>query len=298
MIQHPSVSLLRRQFARFVSLKVKGKSSSSRKWLERQSSDPFTKEAHAKALKSRAAFKLLQIHEKFNIFRPGQNVVDLGFAPGAWSQVAADKVTSRGNILGIDILACEPPKGVSSMQANILSKTTHEMIKTHFYQLNMDKDLRKLQEIEPIADGPSYFQAEVDDNLEISNKQKQQFPVDVVMSDMCEPFFQSSGFGSAITNKPFHRMANTTGMAFKDHLLSIDLCDAALILAIDILKVNGTFLCKFFQGKEDKLLEARLKKCFKVVQRYKPPASRKESKENYFICFQKLPNLDKIQVFS
>ncbi|AOA61569.1 2' O-ribose methyltransferase [Komagataella phaffii] len=277
MIQHPSVSLLRRQFARFVSLKVKGKSSSSRKWLERQSSDPFTKEAHAKALKSRAAFKLLQIHEKFNIFRPGQNVVDLGFAPGAWSQVAADKVTSRGNILGIDILACEPPKGVSSMQANILSKTTHEMIKTHFYQLNMDKDLRKLQEIEPIADGPSYFQAEVDDNLEISNKQKQQFPVDVVMSDM---------------------MANTTGMAFKDHLLSIDLCDAALILAIDILKVNGTFLCKFFQGKEDKLLEARLKKCFKVVQRYKPPASRKESKENYFICFQKLPNLDKIQVFS
>ncbi|ANZ73169.1 BA75_01359T1 [Komagataella pastoris] len=277
MIQHPSVSLIRRQFARFVSLKAKGKSSSSRKWLDRQSSDPFTKEAHGRALKSRAAFKLLQIHEKFNIFRPGQNVVDLGFAPGAWSQVAADKVTSRGNILGIDILACEPPKGVSSMQANILSKTTHEMIKNHFYQLNMDKDLRKLQETEPIADGPSYFQAEVDDNLEISNKQKQQFPVDVVMSDM---------------------MANTTGMAFKDHLLSIDLCDAALILAIDILKVNGTFVCKFFQGKEDKLLEARLKKCFKVVQRYKPPASRKESKENYFICFQKLPNLDKIQVFS
>ncbi len=61
--------------------------TSSHRWLERQSSDRFARQARVHGLKSRAAFKLLQINERHRLFRPGQTVVDLGYAPGSWSQV-------------------------------------------------------------------------------------------------------------------------------------------------------------------------------------------------------------------
>lgn len=63
------------------------RSASSHRWLERQSSDRFARQARVQGLKSRAAFKLLQINERYRLFRPGQTVVDLGYAPGSWSQV-------------------------------------------------------------------------------------------------------------------------------------------------------------------------------------------------------------------
>ncbi len=63
------------------------RSASSARWLDRQSKDRFAREARVQGLKSRAAFKLLQINERYRLFRPGQTVVDLGFAPGSWSQV-------------------------------------------------------------------------------------------------------------------------------------------------------------------------------------------------------------------
>ena len=69
------VRAARRQFA------------SSKRWVERQSKDRFAREARVQGLKSRAAFKLLQINDKYRLFRPGQTVVDLGYAPGSWSQV-------------------------------------------------------------------------------------------------------------------------------------------------------------------------------------------------------------------
>jgi hypothetical protein len=61
--------------------------ASSKRWVERQSKDRFTREARVQGLKSRAAFKLLQINDKYRLFKPGQTVVDLGYAPGSWSQV-------------------------------------------------------------------------------------------------------------------------------------------------------------------------------------------------------------------
>ena len=61
--------------------------ASSKRWVERQSKDRFAREARVQGLKSRAAFKLLQINDKYRLFRPGQTVVDLGYAPGSWSQV-------------------------------------------------------------------------------------------------------------------------------------------------------------------------------------------------------------------
>lgn len=76
------------------------------------------------------------------------------------------------------------------------------------------------------------------------------------------------------------------------------LCDAALILAIDLLKPGGNFVCKFFTGAEDAGLEKRIGRVFKRVVRWKPEASRSESKECYFIGQQKKKNVDKVEVFS
>ncbi|KAG5440436.1 hypothetical protein PCK2_000464, partial [Pneumocystis canis] len=103
-------------------------STSSKKWIQRQKNDYFTREARVLKYKSRAAFKLLEINEKYKIFKPGNTVIDLGFSPGSWTQVAVEKVGSKGRVLGIDILPSQPPTGASSMQGNFLSKATQKAI--------------------------------------------------------------------------------------------------------------------------------------------------------------------------
>ena len=66
---------------------IRNASSASKRWTARANKDPFAREARVQGLKSRAAFKLLQINDKYRLFRPGQNILDLGYSPGAWSQV-------------------------------------------------------------------------------------------------------------------------------------------------------------------------------------------------------------------
>jgi 21S rRNA (uridine2791-2'-O)-methyltransferase len=82
-------------------------------------------------LKSRAAFKLLELDSKYHLFRrgKGQVVVDLGFAPGSWSQVAIDRTAPNGTVVGIDIIPAQPPKGVSAIQGNFLSAGVQGMVK-------------------------------------------------------------------------------------------------------------------------------------------------------------------------
>ena len=89
-----------------------GRSKSSRRWLDRQFSDPFVKLAQQQGYRSRAAFKLLEIQEKDQLLAPGMRVVDLGAAPGSWSQVAARLVGPRGQVLALDLLPMEPLDGV------------------------------------------------------------------------------------------------------------------------------------------------------------------------------------------
>ena len=88
------------------------KTNSSKRWLERQRSDHYVQQAKEAGFRSRSAFKLLEIQEKDKLLRPGTKVVDLGAAPGGWSQVAAKLVGQSGLVLAIDILAMEPIKGV------------------------------------------------------------------------------------------------------------------------------------------------------------------------------------------
>ncbi len=114
-------------------------SSSSTRWKQRQGNDVFEREAKVQGLKSRAAFKLLEMDAKYRIFRKGQVVVDLGFAPGSWSQVAVERTKPSGRVVGIDLIPAQPPKGVSAIQGNFLSPHVHALVK----QFLVDADARQ-----------------------------------------------------------------------------------------------------------------------------------------------------------
>ena len=91
------------------------RSLSSTLWLQRQLNDPFVAQAKREGYRSRAAYKLLEMAEKYKIFKPGGRIVDLGAAPGGWSQIAAREVKSaegRGRVIGIDLLEIDPIVGV------------------------------------------------------------------------------------------------------------------------------------------------------------------------------------------
>lgn len=108
--------------------KAKRLKKSSQKWLLRQINDPFVKKAQAHGYRSRAAFKIIEIDNKFKIFKKGKIVVDLGAAPGGWSQIAASKV-GDGNVIGIDLLEIEPLAGVSFAQMDFLSDNSEILIR-------------------------------------------------------------------------------------------------------------------------------------------------------------------------
>lgn len=101
--------------------KARGRTVSSKRWLERQLNDPYVSAAKREGYRSRAAFKLVEIADKYGLMKPGDVVVDLGAAPGGWSQVAARRVKSedgRGRVVALDILAMEPMPGVEMLQAD------------------------------------------------------------------------------------------------------------------------------------------------------------------------------------
>lgn len=88
------------------------RSKSSRRWLDRQLSDPYVKRAQEQGYRSRAAYKLLEIQEKDRVIASGMRVVDLGAAPGSWSQIATRLVGPAGRVLALDVLPMEPLPGV------------------------------------------------------------------------------------------------------------------------------------------------------------------------------------------
>ncbi|MDD4617247.1 MAG: RlmE family RNA methyltransferase [Alphaproteobacteria bacterium] len=108
------------------AVRVKAKntrSESSRQWLQRHLNDPYVAAAQAEGYRSRAAFKLLQLDEKFRFLKPGMKVVDLGAAPGGWSQVAAKIVLNKesGKIVALDLLPMQPVDGVDFIQMDFTS---------------------------------------------------------------------------------------------------------------------------------------------------------------------------------
>jgi len=101
----------------------KRRTASSRAWLTRQISDPYVARAKREGLRSRAAFKLAEIDDRYKVFKPNARVVDLGAAPGGWSEIAAQRVGDNGHVIALDILAMKPIPGVEFLQLDFLDRS-------------------------------------------------------------------------------------------------------------------------------------------------------------------------------
>ncbi|KAL8923801.1 MAG: hypothetical protein Q9172_002982 [Xanthocarpia lactea] len=289
-------------------------SSSSTRWQTRQGRDKYATKAKVEGLKSRAAYKLLQINEKHKIFKPGQTVVDL---------VAVDRTRPNGRVLGIDVIPAQPPAGVSTIQGNFLSPAVRNEVKKFLRadrhnhlppsaeQDNNDfgtvgrvgSTTRNYLEQEKQSgvfapDLVPTFEKAVGVGHDLQQGPRDDRMVDVVLSDMSAPWEQTEGFWKRSLSDPYYRMMNTSGINFRDHAGSMDLCDAALRFAFDTLRSGGHFVCKFYQGAEDKALEARLKILFSKLYRDKPESSRSESKEAFFVALRRKEDISSTEIFN
>ncbi|KYK58048.1 hypothetical protein DCS_05061 [Drechmeria coniospora] len=219
-----------------------------------------------------------------------------------------ERTRPHGRVIGIDLIPAQPPHGVATFQGDFLSPMVQTLVKdfirrTHSAppaQLPPDTETKPAtgdgQEEEGLPataiDQPSYIDQErhmVDAPVEAPGAKSGESMglVDVVLSDMSAPWHQTTGYGTNTLSNPYHRLMNTSGNVFRDHAGSMDLCAAALRFASDTLRPGGHFVCKFYQGAEDKKLERQLKVLFSKVHREKPESSRSESKEAYFVALRR-----------
>jgi len=207
---------------------AKGRKASSTRWIERQLNDPYVARTQKDGYRSRAAYKLLEMDEKYKFLKAGMSIVDLGAAPGGWCQVALQKGCKH--VVAIDLLPVDDLPGMTFMQQDF-----------------MDEDAP--QKLKDALGGKA----------------------DVVLSHMAH---------------------NTTGHKYTDHLKIMALVEAGYDFACEILKQDGTFLAKTFQGGAESELLARIKIDFKTVRHVKPPASRADSSEKYLLAtgFRKQQN--------
>jgi 23S rRNA (uridine2552-2'-O)-methyltransferase len=104
------------------------RTNSSQNWLRRHFNDHYVKEAQKMGYRSRAAFKLLEVQEKDRLIRSGQMVVDLGSAPGSWSQIAAPLVGKSGDVIAMDILPMDPLNGVNFIEGDFTEQAIHDQL--------------------------------------------------------------------------------------------------------------------------------------------------------------------------
>ncbi|CAG0942102.1 Ribosomal RNA large subunit methyltransferase E [Gammaproteobacteria bacterium] len=112
--------------------------SSSGRWKQRQASDPYVRRARTEGWRSRAAFKLMEIDDRERLLRRGKRVLDLGAAPGGWSQVAAGRVGLSGRVIAVDLLPMEPLEGVVVIQGDFVEPGTQEQVLTALGGLRAD----------------------------------------------------------------------------------------------------------------------------------------------------------------
>ena len=197
------------------------KNKFSKNWIIKQKRDIYVKQSKIEGYRSRAVYKLQEINEKFKILKNGISIVDLGAAPGSWSQFVARNFKNN-KIVSIDL------KKIETIE------NTYQIIGDFTDELQKKK----------IAD---YFTKKID----------------VVLSDMA---------------------VNTTGNKSVDSLVTGELSIEALNFSINTLKKQGIFVSKIFMGSSFNEIVEMAKKKFKEVHIFKPPASRKDSKENFIIC--------------
>ena len=197
------------------------KNKFSKNWIIKQKRDIYIKKSKLEGYRSRAVYKLQEINEKFKILKNGIDVIDLGAAPGSWSQFISKKFTNI-KIVSIDLKEMENIENVIQIKGDFTDPLQQKKIMGLFN----DK-------------------------------------VDIVISDMA---------------------VNTTGNKNLDSLVTGELSLEALNFSINTLKKSGSFISKIFMGSSFNEIVASSKKKFKEVHIFKPPASRKDSKENFIIC--------------
>jgi 23S rRNA (uridine2552-2'-O)-methyltransferase len=107
----------------------KSRKLSSRAWLERQLSDPYVARAKRDGLRSRAAYKIIEIDDKYRVFKSGARIVDLGAAPGGWSEIATKRVGAKGRVIALDILDMTPITGVEFLHLDFLDNAAPDRLK-------------------------------------------------------------------------------------------------------------------------------------------------------------------------
>ncbi len=196
------------------------KNKISKNWINKQNRDIYVRKSKIEGYRSRAAYKIEEINTKFKIFKNQTYVVDLGAAPGSWTQYLVNNYNNC-KILTVDIKNLDPIPNCNHIVGDFTEEKIKERIKKFF-------DRR----------------------------------IDVIMSDMA---------------------INTTGNKGLDSLVTGELCLDAMKFSIELLSDSGTFVSKIFMGKSFNEIIELSKKYFKKTNIFKPPASRKDSKESFII---------------
>ena len=197
------------------------KNKVSKSWVIRQRRDKYVRQSKLEGYRSRAVYKLKELDEKFKIVKNNLSILDIGSAPGSWTQYLSEK--SKGSkIMSIDLKEVEKIKDVYHVVGDFLDNKNQKMITDYFPK-----------------------------------------KIDLVVSDMA---------------------VNTTGNKNLDSIQTGELSLTAMHFAIGMLRPKGIFLSKIFMGSTFNEIVENAKKNFKESKIFKPPSSRKDSKESFIIC--------------
>ena len=197
------------------------KNKISKSWVIRQRRDKYVRQSKLEGYRSRAVYKLKELDEKFKIIKNHLSILDIGSAPGSWTQYLSEK--SKGSkIMSIDLKEVEKIKDVYHVVGDFLDNKNQKIITDYFPK-----------------------------------------KIDLVVSDMA---------------------VNTTGNKNLDSIQTGELSLTAMDFAVSMLRPKGIFLSKIFVGSTFNEIVENAKKNFKESKIFKPPSSRKESKESFIIC--------------
>ena len=197
------------------------KNKISKSWVIRQRRDKYVRQSKLEGYRSRAVYKLKEFDEKFKIIKNELNILDVGAAPGSWTQYLSEK--SKGSkIMSIDLKEVEKIKDVYHVVGDFLDNKNQKIITDYFPK-----------------------------------------KIDLVVSDMA---------------------VNTTGNKNLDSIQTGELSLTAMDFAVSMLRPKGIFLSKIFMGSTFNEIVENAKKNFKESKIFKPPSSRKDSKESFIIC--------------
>ena len=197
------------------------KNKISKNWINKQKRDIYVRQSKLEGYRSRAVYKLQEIQTKFKVINNGMSIVDLGAAPGSWSEFISRKFKNI-KLVAIDLKELDKIENVTHIKGDFTDEITQKKIEKNFDE-----------------------------------------KIDLVVSDMA---------------------VNTTGNKNVDSLVTGELGIEAMNFSLKILKKNGIFVSKIFMGSSFNEIVDSAKKNFKEFHVYKPPSSRKESKENFIIC--------------